>query len=127
VSVVNFLGTLARIGPPAWSGAYVTWNSALGTSLLVGVFEEIPFRGFVLQKLQERFGFVKAAAISSALFVGAHVPGWILLGSLRADRAMFIFAFGAAMATILRYSQSLWAPIVSHSLNDCLSFVIFHI
>jgi membrane protease YdiL (CAAX protease family) len=31
------------------------------------------------------------------------------------------------MAIILRYSQSLWAPTLAHSLNDGLSNVLFHI
>jgi membrane protease YdiL (CAAX protease family) len=127
VSVINLLGTMARIGPPAWSSAHITWNSVLGTSILVGVFEEIPFRGFMLRKLQERFDFVTSMVVSSILFVGAHVPGWILLGSLTAHNIIYTFAFGSVMAIILRYSQSLWAPIISHSLNDCLSNVIFHI
>jgi len=127
ISVINFSGTMMRIGRPDWGSAHVTWNSVLGTSILVGVFEEIPFRGFMLQKLQERFDFVTSTVISSILFVGAHVPGWIMLGSLTAYNIIFIFAFGAVMAIILRYSQSLWAPIISHSLNDGLSHVIFHI
>ena len=82
LSAINFVATMARIGPPVWSSAHVTWNSILGTSIFIRVFEEIPFRGFVLQKLQERFD---------------------------------------------RYSQSLWAPIIAHSLNDGLSNVLFHI
>jgi len=127
LSAINFLGTVARIGPPVWSSAHITWNSILGTSILVGVFEEIPFRGFLLQKLQERFDFATSTIISSALFVGAHVPGWIMLGSLTAHNLMRVFAFGAVMAIVLRYSRSLWAPIITHSLNDWLSFVIFHI
>ena len=127
VSVINFLGTMARIGPPAWSSAHITWNSVLGTSILVGVFEEIPFRGFMLRKLQERFDFVTSMVVSSILFVGAPIPGWIMLGSLTAYNIVYIFSFGAVMAIILRYSKSLWAPVIFHSLNDCLSNVIFHI
>ena len=127
ISVVNFLGTMVRIGQPEWSSAHVTWNSILGTSLLVGVFEEIPFRGFVLQKLQERFDWVTSTVISSILFVGAHIPGWIMLGSLTAYKVCYIFVFGAVMAIIFRYAKSLWAPIITHSLNDGLSSVIFHI
>jgi CAAX protease family protein len=127
LSVINFLGTMVRIGQPVWSSAYVTWNSVLGTSILVGVFEEIPFRGFMLQKIQERFDFVTSMVISSILFVGAHIPGWIMLGSLTASNIIYIFVFGAVMAIILKYSKSLWAPIITHSLNDCLSYVIFHI
>lgn len=127
LSIINFLGTMARVGPPVWGSAHVTWNSILGTSILVGVFEEIPFRGFMLQKLQARFGFVAALVMSSMLFVGVHVPGWIMLGTLTAYNVAFIFTFGAVMAIIFRYSQSLWAPIITHSLNDALSHVIFHI
>jgi membrane protease YdiL (CAAX protease family) len=57
LSVLDFLGTTARLGLPDWSHASVTWNSVLGTSALIGVFEEIPFRGFVLRKFRERFDF----------------------------------------------------------------------
>jgi membrane protease YdiL (CAAX protease family) len=126
LSLLNFLGTMARLGVPDWSHANITWNSVIGTSILVGVFEEIPFRGFILRKLQERFSFSTAVALSSLLFVGAHVPGWIMLGMLTASRAIYIFAFGVIMAIVLRYSRSLWAPIVAHSLNDGLSNVLFH-
>jgi uncharacterized protein len=127
LSAINFFGTMTRVGPPVWSGAHVTWNSVLGTSILIGVFEEIPFRGFILQKLCERFDFVTSMVISSILFVGVHVPGWIMLGTLTAYNIIYVLGFGAAMAIVLRYSQSLWAPIITHSLNDCLSNVIFHI
>lgn len=125
LSILNFLGTMARLGPPAWSNAHVTWNSILGTSILVGVFEEVPFRGFILQKLQKRYGFGIAAVTSSALFVGAHVPGWIALGTLTVFNVAFIFAFGLIMALIFTFSRSLWAPILVHSLNDGLSNVLF--
>jgi membrane protease YdiL (CAAX protease family) len=127
LSIINFIGTMARVGLPDWSSVHVTWNSVIGTSILVGLFEEIPFRGFILQKLQERFDFGTSLVVSSLLFAGAHIPGWIMLGVLTASKVVYIFAFGSAMAIILRYSKSLWAPIVTHSLNDCLSHVIFHI
>ena len=127
LSVINFLGMMGRIGQPAWGSAHVTWNSIVGTSILVGVFEEIPFRGFVLQTLQERLDGVTSTVISSMLFVGAHIPGWIMLGSLTAYKVCYIFVFGAVMAIIFRYAKSLWAPIITHSLNDCLSNVLFHI
>ena len=50
-----------------------------------------------------------------------------MFGSLTAYNIIFIFFFGAAMAILVRYSRSLWAPIVFHSLNDGISHVIFHI
>jgi len=37
-----------------------------------------------------------------------------------------VFVLGVVLATAFRYADSLWAPILAHSANDCLSFVIFH-
>src|SRR5262249_23402910 len=103
----------------------VTWNSILGTSLLIGFIEEIPYRGFILQKFQERYGFWVANLLSSLLFLSMHLPGWISLHVLRAEVVIFVFFFGALMAFVFRYSKSLGSAIVAHSLNDFLSVVIF--
>jgi len=123
---INFLGSVARFGWPHPSKQSVTWNSILGTSLLIGFVEEIPYRGFILQKLQQRLNFWVANLISSLLFLGIHLPGWISLHMLRTDLVVSIFIFGALMAIVFRYSKSRWSVIVTHSLNDFLSFIIFH-
>jgi membrane protease YdiL (CAAX protease family) len=65
--------------------------------------------------------------ISSLLFLGVHLPGWISLHLLNAPTVVSVFVFGAAMAILLKLSKSLWACIVAHSLNDFISFVLFHI
>jgi uncharacterized protein len=127
LSVLDFCGTAARRGLPDWHALYLTWNSVLSTSILIGFFEEVPFRGFILQKLQERWGFWIANAVSSILFVAAHIPGWIMLGQFTAYNVVYIFLFGSIMAIVFKYSKSLWAPIVTHSLNDFISNVVFHI
>ena len=127
LTVVNFLGTVARLGPPHPSLQSVTWNSMLGTSVLIGFIEEVPYRGFMLQKLTEDFGFWPAALGTSLLFVAVHIPGWIALHMLTVDRAVSIFVFGAVMALAFRYARSLWAPILAHSTNDFMSFVLFHV
>jgi uncharacterized protein len=127
VALLDFLGTWARLGPPHLSAQYVTWNSMVGTSFLIGFVEEIPFRGFVLQKFQERFGFWVANAVSSMLFLAIHFPGWISLHLLNTATVVSVFVFGAVLAIIFKLSKSLWACIVAHSLNDFISFVLFHI
>jgi membrane protease YdiL (CAAX protease family) len=104
----------------------IRWNSILGTSLLIGFVEEISYRGFILQKLQQRLNFWVANLISSLLFLGIHFPGWLSLHMLRTDLVVSIFIFGAVMAIVFRYSKSLSSVIVAHSLNDFLSFIIFH-
>jgi CAAX protease family protein len=125
LTVVNLVGSIARFGPPHPTMERITWNSVLGTSILVGFIEEIPYRGFMLQKFAERVGFWRANLITSVLFLAVHLPGWTALHMLRADTATSVFIFGVVMAIVFKYSDSLWAPIVTHSANDFLSFVIF--
>jgi membrane protease YdiL (CAAX protease family) len=125
LTALNLLGSILRFGIPHLSMARVTWNSVFGTSLLVGFIEEIPYRGFMLQKFAERLGFWPAAFVTSVLFLAVHIPGWLALHMLRADTAVTIFVFGFVMALVFKYAKSLWAPILTHSANDFLSFVIF--
>jgi CAAX protease family protein len=125
LTAVNLVGMVARFGVPHVTMARVTWNSIIGTSLLVGFIEEIPYRGFMLPKLSERLNFWTANLITSLLFVAIHLPGWMALHSLRAGTGVTIFIFGFVMGIAFRWSGSLWTPIVTHSANDFLSFVIF--
>lgn len=94
LSLLNFLGMLLQFGPPHPSMQYVTWNSVLSTSILIGFFEEIPFRGFLLQKLQEKFPFWISNLLSSLLFLGIHLPGWILLHTLTWSNVISILGWG---------------------------------
>src|SRR5438094_6062148 len=118
---------MLRFGIPHPGIQSLTWNSVIGTSFLIGFIEEIPYRGFMLQKFEERFGFWIATLISSLLFLSIHLPGWISLHLLKTESVIFVFIFGAVMAIIFRYGKSLWGPIITHSLNDCIAFVIFHV
>jgi membrane protease YdiL (CAAX protease family) len=127
LTALNFFGMLLRFGAPHPTLQSVTWNSVLGTSFLVGFIEEIPYRGFMLQKCAEQTGFWTASVITSVLFLAVHLPGWMALRMLRADLAVSILIFGFVMAMAFKYAGSLWAPIVTHSANDFLSFVIFHV
>jgi hypothetical protein len=127
VTALNFIGSIARFGWPHPAAQSITWNSALGTSFLVGVIEEIPYRGFMLQKLAERMDFWPANAITSLLFAAIHVPGWMALHALTAPKAAEIFVFGVVMAAVFRWSASLWAPIIAHSANDFTSFILFRV
>jgi uncharacterized protein len=57
LTTLNLTGSILRFGMPHPGMQRVTWNSVLGTSFLVGFIEEIPYRGFILQKLAERMNF----------------------------------------------------------------------
>lgn len=125
LTALNVAGSAARFGLPHLTWSRVTWNSVLGTSLLVGVIEEIPYRGFMLRKFTERWGFWRANVVTSTLFLTVHVPDWIVLHAGGTDKAVRIVAFGFVMGLLVRHSESLWAPILSHSANDFLSFVVY--
>ena len=127
LSVLNFLGMLLRFGPPHFSPHSLTWNSVLSTSFLIGFFEEIPFRGFIFQKLQERWSFWIANLCSSLLFLAIHLPGWLLLHLFSPVEAISVFLLGVIFAAVLYFSKSLWAAIIAHSLNDFLSSLLFHV
>lgn len=124
---LNFALSLFAYGVPTIKPEAFTWNSVLGTSILVGFVEEIPFRGLILQKLQERMNFWFANLISSVLFLLIHFPGWISLNLMTNRGVALVLVFGFAMAMLLRYTKSLWSSIVAHSSNDFLAFVIFRI
>ena len=125
-TIVNFVLSGIAYGIPEFNSKVVTWNSVIGTSILIGFVEEIPFRGFILQKLQERISFWPAAIVSSLIFLLIHFPGWIVLHLFNIGTAVAVFVIGFLMAILFRYTRSLWSPIIAHSGNDFISFVIFH-
>jgi membrane protease YdiL (CAAX protease family) len=127
LSLINFLGSSLRFGLPHPDSHSLTWNSVIGTSFLIGFFEEIPYRGFILQKFAERYGFWIATLVSSLLFFSIHLPGWISLHLFKIESAISVFVFAIALALIFRYSKSLCAPIVTHSLNDFIAFILFRL
>lgn len=125
LTAINVVGTFARFGMPHLSLQRVTWNSILGTSFLIGFFEEIPYRGFMLRKFSERMNGWLANLVTSLLFLSIHLPGWIALHTFNAGGAASVFLIGVVLAWAVSYSGSLWAGIITHSANDCLTFVIF--
>jgi uncharacterized protein len=103
-------------------------NLWVGPVALVGLSEEVLFRGFFLQKLAERMTFDRANLLQTGLFVLIHVPGWILLGQFHFPRALGLIGSVAVIALLLgwllRRTRSLWACMVCHSLNNLASFIV---
>lgn len=104
-----------------------SFDDWLNVVILVGVLEEIPFRGVVFQQLQTWMGFWSAALLSSVLFMAVHIPLWLATGDriFLANPALSmvtIFAFGVAMCYLLKRSGSLWSCILVHSAYDFTTF-----
>jgi len=97
----------------------------LSAVILIGFTEEVVFRGFLLQKLNELMKFWNANLISSGLFLVIHFPKWYheglffkpsIYGSI-----IFIFCFGVLEGYVLKRSKSLWACMLIHSINNLMT------
>ncbi|WP_198029981.1 CPBP family intramembrane glutamic endopeptidase [Oceanobacillus manasiensis] len=107
----------------------LTLHDWLNTILLVGIIEEIVFRGFLLRKLRESFRFWNANVVTSLLFVSIHFPIWIY-------KDLFVFPYILTAITtsfvlsmlfgyIYKRSNSLWSVIIIHSLYNLLVSVFY--
>lgn len=95
------------------------------TALIVGFAEEIPFRGFLLQKLEEKLSFLKANCLSAFLFMAIHFPSYIFHN----NKNMFIdgisvFIWGLVFGFIFNRTKSLLPGIISHSTYDLACFIL---
>lgn len=96
----------------------------LNVVVLVGFMEEIPFRGVIFQKLNERLNFWWAAILSALIFLEPHLFYWLSLGKplmylLVSSPSIFFFAI--IVCGLLKRTRGLWGNIVFHSLYDFMT------
>ena len=121
------LGTILMRGLPDFHKVRFTWNSFLSTTLLIGVVEELPFRGLMLRKFEEQFDFWLANLFSSLLFLGIHLPGWITLHLFKWQSVISVFLLGVLFSIVVKLTRSLWSSIIAHGGNNFTTFVLFHL
>ena len=100
--------------------------------IFAGVFsspmwEEILFRGFVLNRLNERLAFWQSNLIAAFLFMLAHVPFWVSHSGLSQHvmkDLLNVFVLGALFGWFMKKSNSLWPPVVAHIANNFVSGLI---
>ena len=96
----------------------------LNIILLVGITEEIVFRGFLLKKLMNSFKFWIANTITSVLFVSIHFPIWFYKGLYEfpsiLTASLTVFILRVIFGYVYKKSGSLWSVIVIHSLYNLL-------
>ncbi len=102
----------------------IGFNEWLNTILLVGITEEIVFRGFLLRKLMDSFRFWIANTITSLLFVSIHFPIWFYKGLFEfpyiLSSIITVFVLGIIFGFVYKKSNSLWSVIIIHSLYNLL-------
>lgn len=92
--------------------------------LLVGFFEEVPFRGFYLQKFREYIGFWRANLLSAGLFAIMHIPGKLYIESGSINSVFIILLIGLWMGFIFKETDSLWCASVVHSLYNLSLYIV---
>ena len=98
--------------------------------ILVGVAEELVFRGIIAQTLLERYGTAragvwKACLVSGVLFGAAHLSN--LLGSEACGvlmQCVFAASLGVMLAAIYFRTGNLWVTVFLHSAMDIAAMLI---
>lgn len=89
-------------------------------TMLAGIFEEIPFRGFYQTFLKKRYGFIKSNIITSILFMVLHIK-FFMSGDI--IQLIMLFFISLWLGYIYEKTESIWAPIMVHSTFNFLIYI----
>lgn len=121
IIAANLIG--ARMFHGRW---HVNWDLQLNVwlcpILLVGLSEEVLFRGYFLQRFVERMTFLQANFAQASLFLLIHFPGWLILGQLKSPASVgmvfYVFGLGLFLGVIQKKTNSLWSCMIIHSCSN---------
>ena len=85
--------------------------------ILAPIVEETFFRGFLFNGLRQRFGWNKAALLSSLFFSLAHLEPVALIPT---------FILGYLLAYLFHRSNSLWPGVILHFLMNSVGFCMIY-
>ena len=88
------------------------------------LFEEILFRGFILNKLRESLGFWKANLLAALLFSLIHLPNWLWTKGLQTQiviDALSLFILACFLGYLVKKTNSLWPSVAAHITNNILA------
>lgn len=108
---------------------HIGFDEWLNVFILVGITEEIVFRGFILKKLMDSFRFWIANTITSFLFVSIHFPIWIHKGLFLFPDILItsinVFVLSAIFGYIYKKTSSIWSVIIIHSFYNLLVLIFY--
>jgi hypothetical protein len=91
------------------------------------LLEEVLFRGLLMNDLQHLLSITWAALLTSALFVGIHLPYWLSHGGpsqTTLANSIGVFLFSVLACWLFAKSSSLWPPTVAHIGNNLLASLL---
>lgn len=104
--------------------APIEWSTVVLTVLPSSFSEELLFRGFILNQLDDRMGFWKANALSSLLFVLVHWPNWLWVNGFKSwilFTSVSIFILSLFLGYLMKLTNSLWPSVLGHTINNFLA------
>lgn len=87
----------------------------LTLAVMAPLFEEVLFRGVLLESMRPRYGVVVAWVLSSVLFGVVHVHPTVVVNA---------FFMGLVLGFIYLVSGSLWASIILHAVNNAAAYLL---
>jgi membrane protease YdiL (CAAX protease family)/tetratricopeptide (TPR) repeat protein len=99
----------------AFMNAYGVGATFLATAFVVPVYEEVIFRGVILNSVTRYIGFGRANILQALVFSAVH--GDLFL-------APYFFGFGVFTGLLVRRSESLTSGVVFHVANNLLVVVV---
>ncbi len=120
--LVFFAGVIALFGLPPLSAVFFVGVN----TLLVGISEEVMFRGVLFRAFDKAISLWPAILITSVLFGAVHILNVFITGDLvpALMQAVAATMSGIVFMAILLRTGSIWPAIVYHFLWDCLLFLL---
>lgn len=93
---------------------FLKWTAILISAVSAGICEEVGFRGYMQQPIEQRSGVLPAVLISSLFFMAVHLTkAWATLGMIP-----IVFGAGLLLGLLAWSARSLLPGIVGHIVMD---------
>ena len=93
---------------------FLKWTAVLISAVSAGICEEVGFRGYMQQPIEQRNGVLPAVLISSLFFMAVHLTkAWATLGMIP-----IVFGAGLLLGLLAWSAGSLLPGIIGHIMMD---------
>ena len=110
-----------------WPTGSVLWSELLGilvALLLINLWEEAAWAGFLQTRLERRHNFFLAAFLTGIPFAAIHMPLQVITGEVR-SAVEFVVGFGLLMVLVI-FVRSLFGMVLRGAVNSLLLVALTH-
>ena len=99
-------------------------SDLLVSFLLVGITEELLFRGWIYNALLTCMSENGALILQALLFTSLHFPVYIMSGVIFSMNYVLLFILGVIFGWTFRKNRSIWTPIILHMMWDLAMLLV---